>query len=43
MIFILENELDGRITDVKIVRRLTSERDEVNRLYVVYCRRPETE
>ena len=43
MIFILGNEQDTRIREVKILRHLTSEHDEVNRLFVVYCSRPETE
>jgi hypothetical protein len=43
MIFILGNEQDGRITEVKIRRRLTSEHDDVNRLFLLHCRRPESE
>jgi hypothetical protein len=36
MIFISGNEQDGRITEVKIRRRLTLEHDEINRLFFVY-------
>jgi hypothetical protein len=43
MIFILGNEQDARITEVKILRHLTSEHDEVNRLFILNCRLPETE
>lgn len=43
MIFISGNEQDGRITEVKIRRRLTSEHDEINRLFFVYWLLPETE
>ena len=43
MIFILGSEQDARITEVEILRRMTSEHDEVNRLFILYCRLPGTE
>jgi hypothetical protein len=43
MVFILGNEQDARISEVKILRRLTSEHAEINRVFVLHCRLPETE